>query len=135
MSVGLAEIAVLVVVAFALLQAGLVPGDLAPAALHTLAGALVVPAAVVGMTIRAEQTFQSRPPRLLLQWDLRAFLVGSLLLSASLAEGSDRANALLIAGDSLLLAALLAIALWYAASWLTTPEDDAILPGPQSIPT
>ena len=121
---GTAEIGALALLALFLVLTGGEYEDLPSAALHALGGALLVPGLAVVLTLRAEKTLLCRPSRRLLAWDFGAFLGGSLLLLAALGAGrAPSASPLRFAGDALVLSALLAIALWYAATWLTLPED------------
>lgn len=123
---GTAEILLLAVVAVVLLFTSGSHDELPTAALHILGGCLVIPGLAVVLTARAEKSLLSRPSRRLLAWDFGAFLGGSLLLLAALVAGrAPSASPLRFAGDALVLAALLAIALWYAATWLTLPEESA----------
>ena len=127
---GASEIGALALLALLLLATGGIDEDLPAAALHALGGALLVPGLAVVLTLRAEKTFLCRPSRRLLAWDFGAFLGGSLLLLAAIAVGrAPSAPPLRFAGDALVLSALLAITLWYTATWLTLPED-----GTESFP-
>ena len=122
---GAAEIGVLALLALYLVVTGGTTEELPAAALHALAGTLVVPGLAVVLTFRAEKNLLSRPSRRLLAWDFGAFFGGSLLLLAALAAGAaPSASPLRFAGDALVLSALLAIALWYAATWLTLPDEE-----------
>src|SRR5512140_3220861 len=111
---GTVEIGLLAIVAAVLLFSPGAHEDLPGAALHTLGGGLVIPGLAIVLTTRAEKSLLSRPSRRLLAWDFGAFLGGSLLLLAALVAGSaPSASPLRFAGVALVLAALLAIALWY----------------------